>query len=177
MASRASLILRRLVVCRPTWLGCRKVRRWRMALQAQRVHARPVDEPRIGPAMREVARCAAFRLHYGVLIHKRPRCFAVALRAHRVHLRRSTQILAIECAVRIVTIRALHQPFFHLVMERHIELRLRLRVALEAELFLLNFQELLACLAVMNAVTADTTHIVLAMCCAFKVCVLPLMAA
>lgn len=79
--------------------------------------------------------------------------------------------------MRVVTVSALHQPFLNLVMERHIELRFCICMALEAELVLIRFQQLLACLAVVNTVAADTAHIVFAMRRAFKVGVLPLMAA
>ena len=58
-----------------------------MALEAQRVDARPVDQAWIRSAVREVAGCAALRLHDEVLVHKRPRRFAMALRANRIHLR------------------------------------------------------------------------------------------
>jgi len=109
-----------------------------MALQTKRVHARPVDQSRIWPAVREVAGRAAFRLHYEVLIHKWSCSLAVALCANRIHLRRRSQVLAVECPMRVVAIRALHQPFLHLVVERHVELRLRLRMTLEAELRLLH---------------------------------------
>jgi len=127
--------------------------------------------------MRKVARRATLCLHHKVLIHKRPCRLAMALRADRIHLCRRTEILAIERAVRIVAIRALHQPFLYLVVERHIELRLRFRMALQAEFRLLSLQQLLACLAVMNAVAADAAHVVLAMRCTLEICMLPLMAA
>src|SRR3954471_22202494 len=76
-----------------------------------------------------------------------------------------------------MAISALHQALFHLVVERHVELRLGIRVALEAKLRLLNLQQLLRSLAVMNAVAAQAAHIVLAMGRAFEIRVLPLVAA
>ena len=178
MAGRACLILSRLVVRRSCWQSrSREVWRWRVALQAQRIHAGTIDQPRIGSAVREVASRAAFRFDYEVLIDKRSSRLTVALRADRIHLCRRSQILAIERSVRIVAVCALHQPFFHLVMERHVELRFRFRVALEAELVLIRLQQLLTRLAVMNAMATDTAHFVFAMRCAFEVSVLPLMAA
>ena len=177
MAGSAGLVLRRLVVRRSNRLARRKVGRRRVALQAKRVHARPIDQPRIGSAMREVASCAALRLHDEVFIGKRPRRLAVALRADRIHLCRCAQILPVEGPVRVVAVRALHQAFFHLVVERHVELRLRICVALEAKLRLLNLQQLLSALAMVNTVAADAAHVVLTMCRAFKICMLPLVTA
>ena len=139
----ASLVLRRLVMRRSNGLSSRKVRRGRVTLQAERVHARPIDEPGIRSAVREMAGAAAFGLHDKVLIHKRSRGLAVALRADRVHLRRRSQILPVKCPVRIVAVGAFHQPLFNLVMKRHVELRFGIRVALEAQLRLLNLQQLL----------------------------------
>jgi len=79
--------------------------------------------------------------------------------------------------MRVVAVRAFHQPFLHLVVEWHVELRLGVGVALEAKLGLLNLEQLLTCLAMVNAVAADAAHIVLAMRGAFEVGMLPLVAA
>ena len=87
VAGGASLILRRLVVRRSDRLARRKVRRRRVALQTERVHARAINQPRIRSAVREVTGCAALRLDHEVLIHKRPCGLAVALGADRIHLR------------------------------------------------------------------------------------------
>ena len=87
VARRARLILRRLIVCRTARLRRCEVRRWRVALQAQRVHARTIDQPRIRSSVREMASCAAFCLHHKVLVDKRSRRLAMALRADRIHLR------------------------------------------------------------------------------------------
>ena len=177
MAGSAGLILRRLVVRRSNRLARRKVRRRRVALQAKRVHARPIDQPRIGSAMRDVAGRATLRLHHKVFIGKRPCCLAVAFRADRIHLSRCAQVLPVKGPVRVVAIRALHQALFHLVMERHVELRLGIRVALKTKLGLLKFQQLLSALAMVNTVAAGAAHVVLTMCRAFKICMLPLVTA
>src|SRR3954451_11303954 len=50
-------------------------------------------------------------------------------------------------------------------------------MALEAQLRLLNLQQLLCSLAVVNAMATDATHIVLAVSCALEIRMLPLMAA
>jgi len=79
--------------------------------------------------------------------------------------------------MRVVAVRAFHQPFLHLVVEWHVELRLGVGVALEAKLGLLNLEQLLACLAVVNAVATDAAHVVLAVRGAFEVRMLSLVAA
>lgn len=68
-----------------------------------------------------------------MLIHKRSSRLRVTLRADRINLRCRFQILVIETPMRVVTVRAGDQPFFHLVMERLIELRLHIGMALEAQ--------------------------------------------
>ena len=132
-----------------------------MALQADRVHVCAVQQTWIRTAMRKVTCGATFGLHHRVLVYKRARCFRVALRAHRIHLRRGAKILAIERAVWIVTVAALHQSLFHLVVVGHIELRLRIGMTLEAKRRLRRRKQLFFNLAVMNAVAAYTAHIVL----------------
>ena len=104
-----------------------------MALQADRVYRGAIEQTRIRSAVREVASDAAFGLDDRVLISKRSALFRVALGAHGIHLRRGAEVFFVEGAVRIVAVRAVDQPLFHLVMEGLIELRLRVGVALEAE--------------------------------------------
>jgi len=56
--------------------------------------------------------------------------------------------------VHVVAIAARDQAFVHLVVERHIERRLSVGVALEAERRLRSLQQLFFFLALMNAVAA-----------------------
>jgi len=65
--------------------------------------------------------------------------------------------------VRIVAVGALDQSFFHFVMERHVELRLRIGVALEAELWLSDLQLLLLVLTSVNTVAANAAYVRLSM--------------
>jgi hypothetical protein len=78
--------------------------------------------------------------------------------------------------MRIVAIRALHQAFFHFVMEGHVELRLGIGVALEAKLGLRNLQQLFFVSAHVNTVATYAAHIVLAVRATLKVGVLSLVA-
>ena len=139
VANGARLILRSLVVRRPDGQVGRKVRRRRVALQADRVHVGAVQQPWIRSAVRSVASGAPFGLDHRVLIHKRPGRLGVALGANRILLRRRPQSLLAKRAMRVVAIGALYQSLFHFVMERHGELRLHVGVALETELWLFGF--------------------------------------
>ncbi len=59
----------------------------------------------------------------------------------------------------VVAIAARDQAFVHLVVERHIERRLSVGVALEAECRLRNLQQLFFFLALMNAVAAGAADV------------------
>ncbi len=59
----------------------------------------------------------------------------------------------------VVAIAAHDQAFVHLVVERHIERRLRVGVALEAERRLRSLQQRFFFLALVNAVAADTADV------------------
>ena len=80
-------------------------RDWAMALVAQRVDVRHVQQPGILRAMRRVASHAALRLHRSMLIHKRPARLGVALGADRILIGRGLQVVVPERAVRIVAVR------------------------------------------------------------------------
>jgi len=64
---------------------------------------------------------------------KRASRLRVALAADLILLGCGPEHLLPEGAVRVVTVGAFHQAFVDLVMERHVELRFLLRVALEAK--------------------------------------------
>jgi len=163
VAHGARLVLRRLVVGRPLRLcGC-EVHRWRMALQADRVHIGAIEQPGIRAAVREVARRAAFGLDDRVLIHKRTGCLVVALRADRILLRRGPQSLSSEGSVRVMTVGAAHRPFLDPMVVGHRELGLDVGVALVTKYRLRSLEQLLAVLGGVNAVAADAAHIGFAM--------------
>ena len=130
-----------------------------MALKAERIDVGSVQKSWIGSSVRCVARHAALGFDYPMLVNPRPRGFRMALGADCVLLRGSPEVLPIEGAMWVVAVGTLDQAFFHLVMERHVERRLRIGVALEAELRLRNLEELLGVFAGMNAVAADAAHI------------------
>ena len=84
--------------------------------------------------MRIMARSAPFRSDWRVFIDKRACLFGMALYADGVPSDTASQFVLLECAMRIVTIAAIHQPFIHLVMERLRKSGLDVSVAGIAEL-------------------------------------------
>jgi len=76
----------------------------------------------------------------------------------------------------IVAIGTLHKTFFHLVMERHVELGLGVGMALEAELWLGDLEQVLFVLARVHAVTANAAYICFTVSGTLEVCVLALVA-
>ena len=74
----------------------------------------------------------------------------------------------------IVAVGALHQPFLHLVMERHIELRLDVGVALEAKLRLGYLEQVLRILAGVNTMAVHAAYVCFTVAGALKVGVLSL---
>ncbi len=132
-----------------------------VALVAQHVDVRHIQHPRILRTVRRVATHASLALHRRVLVDKRPALLCVALGADQVRIVPRPQVVLLECAVHIVAVAALHQALVHLVVVGHIELRLLVGVALEAERRLSGLQQLLL-LAVVDVVAADAATLALA---------------
>lgn len=99
-----------------------------------------------------------------------PGDFGVALHAYDVAAGTAVQhsggVLqgALECAVRIVTIAAVHQAFIHLVMKGLSERRLGVRMAGVAEPRLRYLQKVVFALRLMYAVAAQAADSRLAVC-------------
>ena len=94
-------------------------------------------------------------------MHKRPRLLGMALETDCILRGRCPQLPALEAAVRIVAIAALHHAFIDPVMERTIELLLGLQMATVAKLRLLLLHQVLAFLGVVRRVTVDAAHVIL----------------
>lgn len=84
--------------------------------------------------MRRVTRAATFGLHRSVFVQKRSLLISVALDATGISSCCQTRLFQFKTAVRIVTITTTHRALKHLVVERHVELRLHLRVTARAKL-------------------------------------------
>ena len=84
--------------------------------------------------MRRMTRNAPLSLHWRVLVNKRPLLVCVTLDASGVSAGRESGLFKFETTVRIMAITALHRAFQHLVMERQIELVLRLAMTTETKL-------------------------------------------
>lgn len=151
VAARAGLLIRRPNTHSVNGAG----RNGAVARVAQGVDGRHVQQARVLRAVGRVASNAAFRLHRCMLVDERPACFRVALRADCILIGGGLQVGFVECAVRIVAVAAAHRALIDRVMERHVERRLLVAVALEAELGLFSLQQLLRSFGIVNAVAAE----------------------
>src|SRR6185369_10633790 len=102
--------------------------------QTELGHATRNQQSRIRRTVRRVTRDATIGLHRRMLVNKRSLLVCMALDASRVSPGRQSRLFKFEAAVRVVAIAALHRAFQHLVMERQIELGLRLTMTTETEL-------------------------------------------
>jgi len=130
-----------------------------VALVAERGDGRHAQQAGILGTVRSVASHTPFGLDRDVFIDERPARLGVALGADRVLVGRGLQVVGSEGAVHVVAIAARDQAFVHLVVERHVERRLGVGVALEAESRLRNLQQIIFFLALMNAVAANTADL------------------
>src|ERR1700683_802052 len=130
-----------------------------VALVAERVDGRHVQKAGVLGTVRSMASQTPLGLDRDVFIDERPARLGVALGADRVLVGRGLQVVGSEGAVHVVAIAARDQAFVHLVVERHIERRFSVGVALEAERRLRNLQQVFFFLALMNAVAANTADL------------------
>jgi len=132
-----------------------------VALVAKRVDGRHVQQAGILGTVRSVASQTPLGLYRDVFIDERPARLGVAPGADRVLVGRGLQIVGSEGAVHVVAIAARDQAFLYLVVKRHIERRLSVGVALEAERRLRSLQQTFFFLALVNAVAANTADLCL----------------
>ena len=137
MADNATLVVPILLVDRPRPRVCApggiSPAHVGVALQAQRVDARDVQQPWVGRAVRSVTVGAAFNLDRLMLVKERSALVGVALEADKVLVGRGPQLAPDRRAVSVVAIAALDQPLIHAVPERLLEVGLLFRVAGEAQ--------------------------------------------
>jgi hypothetical protein len=81
-----------------------------------------------------MTRDATIGLNRSMLKNKRSLLIRVTLDASCIGSRRQSCLFELKTTVRIVTIAALHRAFQHFVMERQIELVLRLAMTTETKL-------------------------------------------
>ena len=160
VAHRAGLILLRLVVeCG----SCRRpgVRGKRVALEAQQVYLRALQQARIRGAVRHVARGATLDFHGFMFVNERPGLFRVAGETNQVLRTRGAQLPRLEPAVLIVAVRALHQSFVHAVMEGPVELLFLVEVTGVAKIRLLGLEQELAFFRLVRIVAIRATNAIL----------------
>ena len=91
--------------------------------------------------MRRVTGNAPVGLHWGMLVNKWSLFVCVTLYASGIGAGRQSCLFKFETAVRIVAIAAFHRTFQHFVMERQIELMLRLAMTTETKLWFAIFEQ------------------------------------
>ena len=109
--------------------GFRIHKRICVALQAKQVDVAHPEHVNIRAAMRNMTGRATLDLYGLVFEHKRPLLIGVARDTNCVLCWGGSHLLGTNGAVRIVTIRALHQSFVNKMAERHFKLGLLLEVA------------------------------------------------
>jgi hypothetical protein len=109
--------------------------------------------------VRIVARTASFRFDRRMLINKRACLFRMALHTDGVPGDAASQFLLLEGPVWIVTITAVHQSFFYLMVERLRKSGLYVSVAGIAELRLRNLQKASIATEFMNAMATQATNL------------------
>ena len=104
-----------------------------MALVAEHVYVRHIQQPRILRSMGGVASHASLTLYRGVLVNEWPALFCMALGANQVRVISGSQVALLKGAMHVVAIAALDEAFIHFVVSGHIKLRLDVGMALEAQ--------------------------------------------
>ena len=140
-----------------------------MTLQTENVEIAGLNQVRIRGAMRRMARNATLCLDRLVFENEWSLLVDVASKADRILSRRGAQLLSDETTMRVMTIHALHQSFFHPVMKRHIELGLHLQVAGVAKPRLSFDQQELIRHSLVGRMATQAAQVILAMCRARKV--------
>jgi hypothetical protein len=134
-----------------------------MALVAQRIHIRHIQQSRILRAMRSVAAQTSLGLDHGMLVHKRTTRLCVTLGADGILIYGGLKVVVSEGAMRIVAVGTFHQALVNPVVKGHVELGLNIGMALEAQGGLADFQHRSLWSSLMHRVTADAAHVGLRM--------------
>lgn len=105
-----------------------------VAFEAKLPHLRPLQQFRIGRAVRSVAGGAAFQFQRTVFENERALLVGVAFNTCCIRADGQFGLFGLKSSVRIMAIAASHGSFQHFVVERFGELRFRLVVTAHAEL-------------------------------------------
>jgi len=154
---KACLIVKRRSTRRPAEAGRR------VALQAQQVDVAQFQHVGIWSTVSQMARLASIGLYRLMLENKWPLLVRVTLEADRILRRGSPHLFGGHRAMHVVAIAALHQPFIHPMMERHVELGLLLEMARVAKLRLGLYEQKLRLFCVVRRMTRNATDVILQM--------------
>jgi hypothetical protein len=159
VAHRACLILLGLVVKGGRSRDIRILRQ-RVALKAQQIRLRPLEQPRICGSMWGMTGNATLSLNRLMLKDKRPRLVSVTSEAHLVLGSGGAQLLGEKSTMLIVTVGALYQPLFNTVTEGPIEVLLNIGMTAVAQFRLFAYQQKLFFLGVVRRVAGYTAHVI-----------------
>lgn len=134
--------------------GCHRA----VALIAQHINIRHVQQPSVLRTMRSVAAHAPFRLDRGVLKDKRSARLRMTLGADQVLVDGGPEVILFESAMHVVAVAAADRTFGHRVVERHSEGALHVGVAPVAKLRLGYLQQARFWRRSMHAVAAGAAE-------------------
>jgi hypothetical protein len=129
-----------------------------VALIAQHIDIRHVQQPSVLRTMRSMAPHAPFRLDCGVLKDERSARLRMAFGADQVLIDGGPQVIWFESAMHVMAVAAADRAFGHRVVERHREGPLHVGVAPVAELRLGNLEQARFCRKGMHAVATGAGY-------------------
>jgi hypothetical protein len=129
-----------------------------MALVAQLVDIRNIQQPRVLRAVRGVAAKATLCFYRGMFEYKRSARLGMALGTDSVLIRGRPDVVVAKGAMNIMAVTALDQPLIHFVMKRLRERRLHIRVTGITKLGLRDLQQIRFFSRRVNAMAANATN-------------------
>jgi hypothetical protein len=117
-----------------------RILRQRVALKAQQIRLRPLEQPRICGSMWGMTRNATLSLDRLMFEDKGPCLISVTAEANLILRSSGAQLLGEKSAMLIVTIGALHQALFHTMTEWPVKVLLNIGVTAVAQFWLFAYQ-------------------------------------
>jgi len=132
-----------------------------MALVAKLIDVRHVQQARVLRPVGCMAGQASLSPDGSVFVYERTAGLDMALGADGILVSSRLDVVVAECAVSVMAVTALDDAFIHLVVEGHVEGRLDVGMALEAEFRLRGDQKLGVRHRLVNAVATEAAYVCL----------------
>ena len=129
-----------------------------VALIAQHIDIRHVQQPSVLRTMRSMAPHAPFRLDCGVLKDERSARLRMAFGADQVLIDGGPQVIWFESAMHVMAVAAADRAFGHRVVERHRERALNVAVTAIAEHRFRSLEQASFAGGLMDAMTTDAAY-------------------